>query len=343
MIRFLREVSVRSGESMRVSLVTPPAGEHAEALLHFLEHKNDRTLRGIRQRVNGQYADICDDRFFVGEIDGEIAGQLWYGFPRQGSGIANFGEVYTEPKHRRKGITTLLMEDFAADFAAGSAVAAFCNCGRRHVAEIYMGQGFRYALPGDAFGALALLKGGCGDPAGFAAFEADYYAAGKPLATGVGSMVHRHDVDKLLRLAFQMRGPCPERLGGTARVESYADALFLAEDGRGLVAVATTPDRRVAGWAFFLNTGAAAERCAHAFDYELHHNYEAQAEQLLAEWLRLAASHGIQRTFAYTAANDGRRLGLLAAAGFRECARLPEACVHGGAATDEVVHAWTAS
>jgi len=342
MIRLLREVTLRSGEMMHISLVTPPVGEYAEALLHFLEHKDDQTLRGIRQRIRGAYADICDDRFVVGMIDGEIAGQLWYGFPRQGSGVANFGEVYTEPKHRRKGITTLLMDDFASDFAASSAVATFCNCSRLHIAKIYMGKGFRYALPGDAFGALALVKEGCGDPEGFAALEAEYYRLGEPLTVGLGSMVHRHDVDKLLRLAFQMRGGCPERLGPGARVGSYADALFMCEDGRGIVAVATTPARHVMGWAFFLNTGAASEQCTHAFDYELHPNYAAVAEDLLADWLQLARAQGIERIFAYSSAIDNDRRAVLAAAGFQECARLPEACMCGNAMVDEVVHRWTA-
>ena len=73
MIRFLREVPVRSGEKMRVSLVTPPTEEYGDVLLHFLEHKDDQTLRGIRQRIQGVYAELCDDRFLVGEIDGDAA------------------------------------------------------------------------------------------------------------------------------------------------------------------------------------------------------------------------------------------------------------------------------
>lgn len=137
---------------------------------------------------------------------------LWYGFPRDGSAIANFGEVYTEPEHRRKGVTTLLMEDFAADFAEGSAVAAFCNCGRLHVAKLYMAEGFRYALPNNAYGALALI------------------------------------------------------------------------------------------------------------------------------WLRLAREQGIDRVFAYSSATDESRLDGLESAGFRECARLPGACVSRKAVVDEVVH-----
>lgn len=170
----------------------------------------------------------------------------------------------------------------------------------------------------------------------------EFRRGGKSVTVGLGSMVHRHDMDKLLRLAFQMRGGCPERLGPGAGVGSYADALFMGEDGRGIAVVATTPARHVMGWAFFLNTGAASERCTYTFDYELHPNYAAMAEDLLAGWLRLAHAQGIERVFAYSSATDNERRALLATAGFQECARLPEACMCGDSMVDEVVHRWTA-
>jgi len=322
MVHELRQVTLRNGEAMSVKLVIPPASDYADKLVHFLEHKGDGALRSIRQRLRGDYAGICVDKYFVGEIAGRIAGQLWYGYARSGTGIANFGHVYTEPEHRKKGITHELMAAFREDLDASPVRAVLCGTGRPWVAAIYAKYGFRPVLEGAPAGALALLTKTA--PASFAAFEEEYFRAGQAVSVVPGTMAHRHDVDKLLKDAFLIRGEPRQRLAMASHVDSFRTACFMVEDDRGLTTVAKTANGAVVGWSFLLNTGSRAERNAPTFDFEIHPNHAGAAPLLIRESLNLAAAQGVTRAYSYCAACASARLDLLTAAGFEETARLTD-------------------
>lgn len=347
----VKQVTLKTGERMEIKMVSPPAPEYMEKLLHFFEHKRDIFLRSIRQRLRGDYAAYCVDSYFVGEIDGRIAGQVWYGYPNSGAGIANFGEVYTEPEHRNKGVLTELMKVFQHSFQNGIARAALCTAGGNWAAATYMKFGFQPVIPGADRGPLISLKQRHGE--NFEAFERAYYAPGGKVSVGLGTMKHRHDIDTLLRFSTILRlgrasgtpmahvsqsgASLARRVGMASHVANYMDACFRAEDGRGLVTVATLDNRNVVGWAFFLNTGSEFEQAGKTFDFELHPAYASSAPTLVRESLRLARDKGIDRAYAYCPSAEAEKIALLSGEGFREAARLDRYCDIDGKACDLVV------
>jgi len=320
MIEELGTVTLKNGDAMAVKVVTPPAAEYAERLGHFLEHKGDYSLRCIRQRLRGDYAAFCVDKYFLGEIHGRIAGQIWYGYATAGTGIANFGHVYTEPEHRKKGIADELMKVFKAAFDASPVHAALCGTGTPWVARMYFRYGFQPVVQGAETGPLVLFKEGRGR--GFRAFEEEYFRPGQDVAVLPGTMAYRHDIDKMLKNALLIRNKQSKRVAMASRVATYQDACFLVEDGRGLVAVARAARGSVVGWSFCLNTGSPWEARANAFDFEIHPYYAGAAGTLVRESLNLAKSAGITQAYSYCPARDGEKIGVVAEQGFCEVARL---------------------
>lgn len=350
----VKDVALKTGERMKIKMVTPPAGDYAEKLLHFVEHKPDHIIRNIRQRLRGDYAAYCVDKYFIGEIDGRIVGQVWYGYSNSGTGIANFGEVYTEPEQRKKGIIGGLMKAFQADFNSSPARAAMCTTGSAWVAAVYFKFGFQPVIPGADRGPLLCIKSRLGKD--FAALERTYYAPGGKVSVGLGSMKHRHDIDTLLRFSTILRrgresgepmkhvsqsgASLARRVGMASRVLNYMDACFHAEDGRGIVTAATVETGNVVGWAFFLNTGTEVEQAGKAFDFELHPNYAGSARMLIRESQRLAREKGIERAFAYCPSTESDKIAALSAEGFHEAARLGRYCSVDGKPCDLVVLCW---
>lgn len=332
MLTHLGTVKLKKGEDLKVLLLMPLESGYSEKLLHFLEHKGEKSFRCIRQRLAGKYKLFATDKYFLGEVNGKLAGQVWYGYSEPGTGIANFGHVYTEPEHRGKGIANRLMEFFVADFWGGPARAALCTAGSL-AARIYLKFGFKPIRQGADCGPLILLK----DRADFRALANDYFAPGRPFDILPGDMRYRHDIDLVLKNELALRGASAQRLGKAFSVSSYQDACFLAEDGRGAAAVAATCEHQALGWSFVASVGAPEESGSPVFDFEAHPNYPEAVPALIRAALAWAGTCGFRNVYAFAAAGDEAKLAALHAGGFDETARLPEYLLVNGAADDLVL------
>jgi GNAT superfamily N-acetyltransferase len=328
MQEILGAVTLCNKENMLVKVITPPAEEYVEKLAHFLEHKGDNCLRDIRQRLRGDYADICVDKYFIGEINGQIAGQLWYGYADTGINIANFGHVYTEPAHRKKGISDHLMEYFLEDFHSSPVAVAICGTGSPWVARIYMKHGFKYVQEGTGCinNGLILYGKGHND---FKRFDTCYFTPGQAVKVVPGTMRQRHAIDSLMMRSFALHGKKTVRFSMASRITSYRDAYFMSEDGRGLVSVALTDQQHVVGWTFFLNTGSLFEETSKIFDYEIHPAYADKTEQIIMDSLALARTNGITNAYALRSSADVDYLTLLQNCGFSEIARIDDYLLDG--------------
>ncbi len=350
----LGDVALRDGSRLALRRLSPPAPEYAERLGVLLDHKPPPVLRKIRRQLSGAYCEECVDRFFIGEIDGRLAGHLWYGYGRDGAGTANFGEVFTAPEFRRRGVADALTAAFAADADASPIRLALCTAGEV-ATRIYARHGFRTVIPGATHGPLVRFgpRESCAD---FREYAADYYTPGKPVTIQPGSIRHRHDIDCLLRFTHILRGgdtaACLRRVGLTGaslagrigpawHVANAMEACFQAEDGRGVLSVATLPGGRVVGWAFALRRESPAESGNAVLDVELHPAYAAAAEALIAETLRRAAVPGLEAVHAWCSAAQRERLEALTGQGFESVARLPDYCQdEHGARHDAVILCW---
>lgn len=326
---------------MTLRLFEPPEEEYARRLLYFLRHKDDDSLRGIRQRALGQYVEHCVDRYFVGEVEGEIVGQAWYGLPRVGRvsnlsetevgegklqtcptrGVGNFGHVYTRPKWRGQGvageITRVLVDHFNAE-PTGSCLlcSASTESGR-----LYRKFGFEFIPPTAPSGAMGFIKPGVAGS--FAELDARYFAPGQPVQVVAGHIGHRHDLDRMLDFS----APWIEArkrwhlVALASRVPTYISALHYVEDGCGSLNVLVTEQGSVVGYAFALNLGSRFEQGLLTFDCVLHPHYLPQAPLLLGETLQRLG----QPVHAFVARCDEAKLATLQQAGFVEKHRFPQA------------------
>ncbi|MGE5531307.1 MAG: GNAT family N-acetyltransferase [Bacteroidota bacterium] len=312
---------------MTISMFEPPQEDYARRLLHFLRHKADDSMRGIRQRVLGQYAEHCIDRYFVGEVEGEIIGHAWYGLPRVGPtaptrGIGNFGHVYTNPQWRGQGvageITRVIVDHFNAE-PAGSCLlcSASAQSGR-----IYQRFGFQFIPKAAQSGPMCLLKPGVADSV--EELDEQYFAPGHPVTVAEGHIGHRHDLDRLLDFS----APWIEArrrwhfVGLASHVPTFIAALHYVEDGRGIINILQTDEGSIVGYAFALNLGSGFEAGLMTFDFVIHPHYLHQASVLLSETLARAGGE----VCALVAECDSLKMAALLRAGFTEQLRFPQAC-----------------
>jgi len=329
MLTTLTDVTLRDGSNMTVKLMEPPEEDYARRLLHFLRHKDDDSMRGIRQRVAGQYADRCIDRYFVGEVEGRIVGQVWYGLPRiddgRTYGIGNFGHVYTDPDWRGRGIahqiTRIVVDHFNAE-PAGSCL--LCTAGEG-AGRIYLQYGFETIPPGGSCGPMGLVKPSVAPS--FAALDERYFAPGLPVTVRPGHIGDRHDLDRMLDFSAPWIVARERRhlTGLAARVPTFISALHFVEDGRGAITVLQTTTGSLVGYAFVLALGSRHETGLRVFDVVLHPHYLADGAALVAETLSLAAEADATDIHATVAACDEEKLATMQSAGFVEQYRFSEA------------------
>jgi len=333
------EAVLRGGEAMTIRVIEPPAGEYAERLGHFLEHKGEGTLRDLRQRLRGDYVADCLDRFVIGEIGGRIASQMWYTLPRDRMDLGVFGHVYTEPEHRGKGAASALMVALMDDLNAGPWQALFCGVGDPSAQRIYARHGFAPILPERApVGPQVCIRPGVA--ADFAKLQEIVFAPGRPTHTRPAHMGDRARVDKLLHQADAVRAMARRwhRVHLAARYPDFVPAWQALEDGRGALMVLETDRGHVVGYAFALAAGSACEAGTKALDFLVHPSYLDRASGLIAAAADHAAALGATSVRCWLAASDEAKVAAVEAAGGTREHTFAEYCMVGGKAADLLVY-----
>ena len=267
--------------------------------------------------MDGRYVDHCIDRYFVGEIAGQIVGQVWYGLPRGGTGVGNFGHVYTEPSHRRKGIATELVRLTVDHFSSqADAACLLCSAGP-DAAKLYQRVGFEFVAAGAERGPMALLSKQVASS--FAELDERYFAPGLPVRVREGHIGDRHDCDRMLDFSKGMNELRRQWHAAfiAHHVPSFMDALFAVEDGRGIATVIENSAGRIMGYAFVLSLGSPHEGDFKVMDFVIHPNYMSQAAFSVQETAQLARAAGISEIHAFVAACDTEKLAALQTTGFQ--------------------------
>jgi predicted GNAT family acetyltransferase len=249
--RVLDHFSTPQGEPVHIRLVIPPAPDYAKEIRGFLAWIDAENFRSITSRLAGDFQQICDDRYFFAEIDGEVIGQMWYGWGRHEAPVANFGQVFVATRHRKKGIAQRLFATFQRHFADNSpSVAAFCSTGNEWVANIYRCGGFRCIDPKASYGPLYCPKPG--QPEIFDDFAEAFYRGhcDQPAQIHPATMAYRHEIDCVLKFTLIRKGllpePCP----------SFQQAYFDHCDGKGTLQLYMSAQNRALGWRFIPQDGS---------------------------------------------------------------------------------------
>jgi GNAT superfamily N-acetyltransferase len=148
---------------------------------------------------------------YVGRIDGVPCCRMWFGYKLE-TGAGNFGNVFTLPKFRRRGIMREILAVCTRDFFASGALFCSCNAAAA-AAPAYEQAGFRRIFPPDK-PPMALMRD-CGTT--FAAVAEEAYRDPSGAAIRDGNLADRFDCDKLLRYVPEVYG----KLAPTGKAASY--------------------------------------------------------------------------------------------------------------------------
>jgi len=335
MIEELGTVELRSGEQMTIKVVECPAGEYAERLTLFLEHKGDVTFRDMKLRLRGDYAQHTLDRFFVGELEGRIISQMGYMLARDTLDVGVFGHVYTEPEHRGKGAASALMEVCMRDFNAGPGQALFCGTGTPSAQRMYASHGFVPLYPEHApIGPQGYIKPILA--ADFAELQRIFFAPGQPTHVRPAHMGDRAKVDKILHQCDAVRGMSSSwhRVFLAAAYPDFVRIYQAVEDGKGIFAVLETDERHVVGYAFALAAGSPCEARAKVLDLLVHPSYHEEAPTLIRSVAEQALAAGARSVRCYLPACDAFKIDAAQEAGLTQEHVFRAYCLMGHEPTD---------
>jgi GNAT superfamily N-acetyltransferase len=280
MLKTLDSVRLKNGVEMLVRLFSPPEPDYAEKFKHFMRYLDNENIRSVGSRADGKYSALAEDRYFVGEINGRIAGQVWFGWGKHNDPAANFGQVYVDPDFRGLDITSTLMKYWREEFSSSPVIGAMCTCGTPKIRALYTPFGFREIYPGSR----RLYCPGGRSPGEFRELAETYYQKTSNIRVVPGTMEHRHETDCLLRFTMETGGFDSERVFVSSAVTSFQDAVFKMEDGRGRVFAALTDQGHCAGWSFCL--APLPDASATFLDYELHPAYKDFEPEIVSETVR---------------------------------------------------------
>ena len=313
-IKDLGSRRLKNGETMTVKVMEPPlqAPYTGYDRLYWWPDVRDKVLAG-------EYAESSMDRCFVGEIGGEFAGSVVCNAPARTKELGLVEFVWTEPKHRRKGIMTHLLDALIEDFgheggkmlhlctSNPAAAALYRNAGFVH----HIGDGMRYLYPGnEAFdevylaygGPATIMEGAYGDMASWAALYNN---------PGLDWFV-RYYIPWFERRVFD----------GFRFEGQYRKLVADAENGAGQVLVLENAAGRVVAGASLSEVPSYYEQHVKVLNLACAPAYFAELDGLIEAIVTRAEKDGTEIVDAYVVDSEAGKKEVLERVGFREGARL---------------------
>ena len=155
----------------------------------------------IRRRLQGEFADLCTDNYYIAHENGRCYSRLWTGWGKHKDAVGNFGHFLTLSEKRGQGLGREVIKKWKADIKGrGDApLALFCTA-TAEITEIHRPLGFREITPEANGGFLYCPLGK--SPETLEEFCNNYFVPGEEIYEKPASMQFRHELDCLLRFAF---------------------------------------------------------------------------------------------------------------------------------------------
>ena len=129
----------------------PPLGAWAGKVSCWWEHVEEDLL-------SGAFAPWLRSPYYIGEIDGEVAGYMTCLIPARNPEVGLVEFVYTAEEHRRKGVGTALLRRLTARFEANGGLALYLCTTGPGAGRLYESCGFDYFV-GDGMRCLSEAAG----------------------------------------------------------------------------------------------------------------------------------------------------------------------------------------
>jgi ribosomal protein S18 acetylase RimI-like enzyme len=309
---------------LRLNADFGPTPENA-AVRDFIIQPNDPWFsiaerEWLRHVLRGDFVETSHDAIFVGRIEGQIVGALWYathfGFPQVGV----FGYVLTDPAHRGKGIGSALTEAAVRHFLGRGGRMLYLGTGNPVAHHIYAKHGFR-----DYNGHVMRLS------APSEVDDADYFADVGPATVRDATP---GDYARLTALYVSPdtwftrdfhEGLFNDPSQPQARCNSCWAAVALRKrSGRDAQLVLESPSGAIVGVAILTHGTAPATAGVGEVELLVHPTHVGQGAQLVTALIGHAEEAGTRTLVCHTAACDEAKVALLRQAGFEEAGRIPD-------------------
>jgi len=312
------------GEVLTVKVATPPLSKRlVEVFLKTPELS--ATKRESRMRLFGALRNHSSDYFFVGELDGEIVGTLWYCTPATCREIAYMGEVTTHKRQRRKGVATGLLEVAIDSFReTGGRAIYITNLCPNAPHRVYRKLGFQ------AYGYGLITYGGIvrltlnerSEDFDRAYYEHDSNTSTRDVNWGdlphfIALLSYPHPW--ILRAYnFGLIGPGVfDELG-----RSFMNFMKTLKEGN-ICLVLGDSENRMVGTACTSSLHTRSQSHVKTVDFLVHPNYFAEAAELLKALVEKLSDGKAEKLQAYAAATDRSRTEILRLCGFKREATMP--------------------
>ena len=319
-----RQHELGNGQTLTIQVAEPPFPQFGGKVACWW-------LNVAEPLLAGEFREVLKTPYYIGEIDGDVAGYMVLMVPADSPEIGLVEFVITVEEQRRKGVSSALMGALVADFVSSGGLALYLCTTNPHAGQLYERHGFRYHI-GDGMRCLAPSASD---------FDDSFFARG-----GEGSVRSAHwgDVPKAAAL-FNHRSPgwmIKDDLTDCfrdTRFESHCINLLKRIEGdRGVCFVLENEARRVVGLAAAERRNNLHEQHVARMSFRISPAYTDQTGDLLSAVQEGAADIGISCLETRAAACDLDYQYLVETAGFEYQATLPDRFQVDGRSEDIVLY-----
>ena len=324
MTEAVRQHELRNGQMLTIQVAEPPFPKFEDKVACWWSNVADSLLAG-------EFREALKTPYYIGEIDGDVAGYMVLMVPADSPEIGLVEFVITVEEQRRKGVSSALMGALVADFVSSGGLALYLCTTNPHAGQLYERHGFRYHI-GDGMRCLAPSASD---------FDDSFFARG---GEGCVRSAHWGDVPKAAAL-FNHRSPnwmIKDDLTDCfrdTRFESHCINLLKRIEGdRGVCCVLENEARRVVGLAAAERRNNVHEQHVARMSFRIAPAYTDQTGDLLSAVQEGAAEIGISCLETRAAACDLDYQSLVETAGFDYQAMLPDRFQVDGRSEDIVLY-----
>ena len=306
-------VTLPGGEELVVKVVLPPLHEYAERVDCWAD---------VREQVlEGELSSWLYTPYFIGEIEGEVAGSMSYFIAADAGAVGLVEFVTTAEHHRRKGVASVLLDRLITHFRArGGQVLYLCTT-NPVAGTLYEKLGFRYFV---------------GDGMRYLVGDADLFDASYLAHCGPARLRDATWAD-LPGASLLFNHPEPGWLVKDYHTRCFRDTRFEshfvywmqhASGNEGATVALENPAGRLVGAAALVRESTYFEQHVATLSFRVCPAYMDQGPEMLEAASAKAAELGIGILQVRVADCDEGQKELLQAAGFREEARLQRRLRH---------------
>ncbi len=308
----VNKVKLRDGD-LTVVKVDPPAGSYLSKIDEAWQRGSQGFGAYVTNSLSGKMLAYTSDLYLFGELNGKIVAWMGYIAPRNIGDVGTFGFVHTQPEHRGKGISTVLLQITLSEFEKRGGIALHLATRNPIAHHIYRKYGFHDL--GTPMIMRYITKATLD-------FEREYYAY-----NGKASVrdVHWGDLPRLESLYSILihpwlvrdypRGVWKEDRKCAYEVEAV-NIMELEEKKRGGALVMENDSKRVVGCAALIINEAITGKKSADFDLFVIPSYFTEIPALLKGLVIKAQALEIEQLEIWIYSGDSDKLAAVKSAGF---------------------------